>query len=418
MLLLGRGKLKTLKLEPEVEEYLTLKSKPTKHSYSSAFRAFMTFYKNKYNKDKAFSHFLDCIYEELKKPPREQGRIIETELSEFINYLKDQGKSNNSIRLYIAGIQNFLKYKHVMVSTRFIGNLPPPVEKKVNGKHEWRISQIKKFVDVAKNYRDKALILCIFQSGLAVNEICQLDYGDIQEEFENGVLPICLKLVRKKTGVQFKTFLGRDSVKYLRLYLSTRKYLKPDSPLFTKKRTRGGIVRLTTGAIQQSFSEIAKDLPFIKQNGGYNPARPHSLRAGFNSQLIGKIDEVLREFWMGHSIGGVARAYLNMPTDELRKLYMTAEEYLKIEKTSRDEMDEQTQVVKLSPEVEEKIKLLTSDVDRLRDELAKSKVLVKDLYSFMNEQYDPMLNFVNDIAEMPGFEEMKMKMYNGSFHKK
>jgi len=62
---------------------------------------------------------------------------------------------------------------------------------------------------------------------------------------------------------------------YLKLYLATRKDLKPDRPLFTKKRTRGGMECITTGAIQQSFSEIAKDLPFIKQKGGYNPARPH-----------------------------------------------------------------------------------------------------------------------------------------------
>jgi hypothetical protein len=137
---------------------------------------------------------------------------------------------------------------------------------------------------------------------------------------------------------------------------------------------------MTTSAIQQIFSQIAKELPFIKQNGdNYNPARPHSLRAGFNSRLIGKIDETLREFWMGHAIGGVAGAYLNMPTDELRKLYMTAEEYLKIEKTSRDELEEQKKEIKLPPEVEEKIKLFSSDVDRLRDGLAESKAEISEL---------------------------------------
>ena len=266
-----------------------------------------------------------------------------------------------------------------MVSTRFIGNLPSSVSRKTNGKHEWKIEQIKKFVDKTKSYRDKAIILCMFQSGLAVKEICRLNYGDIQEEFEEGILPICLKLVRKKTSVEFKTFLGHDAVKYLRLYLATREDLTPDSPLFTKQRARGGVERMTTAAIQQSFSEIAKELPFIKQNGGYNPARPHSLRAAFNSQLIGKIDETLREFWMGHTIGGVARAYLNMPTDELRKLYMTAEEYLKIEKTSRDELDEQKKEIKLPPEVEEKMQIFSSEVDSLRDELAQSKADVKDL---------------------------------------
>ena len=64
----------------------------------------------------------------------------------------------------------------------------------------------------------------------------------------------------------------------------------------------------------------------------------HTLRAAFNTRLIGKIDQDLREFWMGHAIGAVARAYLNMPTEDMRQLYMaTAETYLKIEMTSREE---------------------------------------------------------------------------------
>lgn len=362
-----------IKLEPEVEAYLTLKSKSTRAIYRSAFRAFITFYQNRYGDDKGFTYFLDCIFDEFKKPPREQKRLIETELSEFINYLMGKEKSNNTIRLYIAAVQNFLKYKHIMVSTRFIGNLPSSVSRKTNGKHEWKLEEIKKFVDAASSYRDKAIILCMFQSGLAVNEICRLSYGDVQEEFEKGVLPICLKLVRQKTGVEFKSFFGRDAVKYLKLYLATRKDLKPDSSLFTKKRARGGVERMTTAAIQQSFSEIAKDLSFIKQKGGYNPARPHSLRAAFNSQLIGKIDATLREFWMGHAIGSVSRAYLNMPTEELRKLYMSAEEYLKIEKSSRGVLDEQAKELKVPPEIDEKIKILTSEVETLRNGLAEER---------------------------------------------
>jgi len=355
--------LKKPKLEQEVEDYLALKSKQTAEIYASAYRAFLSFYQKKYGKNKGFSHFLDRIFEEFKKPIREQRRIAETELTQFIDYLKDEGKSSNSIRLYFAAMQNFLKYKQVTVSMSFI-NVPAPVEKKENGKHEWKIEQIKQFVDAAPSYRDKAIILCMFQSGLAVNEICELNYGDAQDEFEAGILPLCLKLVRQKIEAQFKTFFGRDAVHYLRLYLATRKDLNADSPLFTKERVRGGEKRISEAAIQQSFSEIAKDLDFIKQNGGYNPARPHSLRAAFNTQLANKIDETLREFWMGHDIGAQAKAYLAMPTEDMRKLYMTAEEFLKIEKSSRDELDETAKTKGLAGAMmEAKIKALEQRVE-------------------------------------------------------
>jgi len=365
--------LKAIQFEPEVEEYLTLKSKRTAQIYGSGLTKFLTYYQNKHGEGKGFAHFLDRIFEEFKKPQRKQRRVAEIELSQFIDYLKDEKLSNNAIRLYFAAVQNFLKYKQVTVSMSFI-DMPPPVEKRINGKHEWKIEQIKEFVDAAQPYRDKAIILCMFQSGLAVNEICELNYGDVQDELEASVLPLCLKLVRQKTNVEFKTFFGRDAVKYLKLYLGTRGDLKPEDPLFVKQRIRNDDERITPVVIQQSFSEIAKDLDFVKlKENAYNPARPHSLRAAFNSRLIGKIDETLREFWMGHAIGGVAKAYLNMPTEELRKLYMTAEEYLCIERTSREEIEAKGKVVKLPPEVEEKIKILTGEVEGLRNELAESR---------------------------------------------
>lgn len=326
------------KFETAIEEYLDFKSKPTRQVYASAFRLFLEFYQGKYGKNRNFSDLLNSIYEEFKKPMREQKRIAEKEIKDYIQFLINKGVSDNSIRVYFAAIQNFLKYKRVTVCMEFIGNIPAPLEQEKNGKHEWKIDQIKEFVEKASSYREKALILCMFQSGLGINEICELNYGDVQEELENNILPLCLKLVRKKTKVKFKTFFGRDTVHYLRLYLATRKDLEPDSPLFLKERIRGGQDRITDHAIQQSFSEIAKDLDFIKQNGGFNPARPHSLRAAFNSRLMGKIDGELREFWMGHAIGAKNRAYLNLPTDDLRALYLSAEEFLKIEKSSKEEL--------------------------------------------------------------------------------
>jgi len=340
----------------EAEEYLSLKGKTTRRIYGSAFNHFLNFYGNKYGKGKGFSDYLDRIFEELKKERRQQRRIAEIELVDFIDYLKQLEKSNNTIRIYFAAVQNFLKYKGIIVSSSFIGNLPPPVEKPINHKHEWTIEQIKKFVDSAPTYRDKAIAVCLFQSGLGVNELTQLNYEHIQDEFEKGILPICLKLVRQKTSVEFKTFFGADAVKYLRLYLETRKNLTPKTPLFTKWQSEE---RITPAAISQKFSEIAKDLPFIKKKDleGFNPVRPHSLRAAFKSQLINIISDELIEFWMGHALGSTKDAYLNMPTKKLRSLYMDAEKHLVIEKTSQDEG------LKVSADVEQKIKNLESKIE-------------------------------------------------------
>ena len=372
----------------EVDEYLSLKGKATRITYSSAFSLFLQYYHTKHGEDKGFGDYLDRVYAELKKPRREQRRIAEIELVEFINFLKQIGRSNNTIRSYFAAVQNFLKYKQITVSSSFIGNLPPSTEKPINHKHEWEIEQIKTFVDSAPTFRDKAIIACLFQSGLGVNELSQLDYGNIEDEYEKGVTPICLKLVRQKTGVEFKTFLGRDALKYLRLYLQTRKHLTSESPLFTKL---GSAKRITTSAIQQRFSEIAKDLPFVKKKDllGFNPVRPHSLRAAFKSRLTNKISDDLIEFWMGHTLGGVKDAYLNMPTKDLRELYMDAEKHLALEKTSRDEISElEKKKFAISTEIEQKIKGLETTVSVLQQTIGEQKVTIDSLQKNLEQDVE------------------------------
>lgn len=393
--------MKKIVFEDPVEEYLTLKGKKTAQIYRTGLSRFLTYYQSKHGKDANFKHFLDRIFEELNKDPSEQKRVAEIEISGFIDSLKDQKLSNNSIRLYFASVQNYLKYKHVIVSMSFIA-VPPPTEKKENGKHEWKIEQIKEFVDTASSYRDKAIILCMFQSGLGVNEICNLNYGDVQAELDEGILPICLKLVRQKTHVEFKTFFGRDAVKYLKLYLATRTELKPDDPLFIKERIRKDDYRITPELIQQSFSEIAKNVNFIKlKNDAYNPARPHSLRAAFNSRLIGKIDETLREFWMGHAIGGVAKAYLTMPTEDLRKLYMTAEEFLKIERSSRDELDETAKAEGAVGTV------LAAELKALEKKVESLETLLNQLYEMKPEELRLLLQEIDRLMHHRQKEEDK-----------
>lgn len=225
--------------------------------------------------------------------------------------------------------------------------------------------------------------MSIFQSGLGVAEISSLDYGDVQDEYEKGIVPIHLRLNRQKTGVEFRTFLGRDAVHYLRLYLQTRKDLKPDSPLFTKWNSEDE--RITPGAIRKKFTKIAETVDFIRKadlENGYNPARPHSLRAAFSSQLTGRMSDKLIEFWMGHNIGEEKRAYLRMPTEEMRELYMDAEKYLAVEKTSKDEMAELT---KGETKAQEAIEDLRAENKALRRRVDRLEGKVDEVLAFIEE---------------------------------
>jgi hypothetical protein len=130
-------------LHHKIEEYLTLKKEATANIYRSALRTFVRHYKSEHGEDKTISHFLDKIFDEYKKPRREQSRIAEIEVSNFIRFLKKKGLAPNTILLKFAAIQNFLKYKQVIVSSSFIGVFLLGIQKKRIGNMsgQFRISE-------------------------------------------------------------------------------------------------------------------------------------------------------------------------------------------------------------------------------------------------------------------------------------
>ena len=243
--------LKDVELSGEVEQYLKVKSKATAKAYRTGLKRFRKFY------GKPIPEFLKEVEtrrDETKNlPPAERRRFFEETINDFVNWLKDLGYANNPIRMSLATIQNLFKYYDVPMSYSFV-NIPPQLSKKSNGKHRWKIGEIKEFVKGAKSYRDKAIIMVMFQSGMAVGEICSLNYGDVNRGLASGELPLLVDMVRAKNSNPFKTFLRADAVKYLNLYLGTRMNLSRESPLFAKEGTEK---RITEGAIQNRLRELA-----------------------------------------------------------------------------------------------------------------------------------------------------------------
>lgn len=400
----------------EVEEFLDTKKPNTRASYNSGLRMFLSYYKGKHGEAATLSTFLDRLDENARLSRRERKRLAESELNGFIDYLASADKSSKTILVYFSAVQNFLKYHSFIVSARFL-RLPPATPKKINVKHAWKLEELKEFVNTATNIRDKAIILCLFQSGLSISDLCNLNYGDVMEELDERRLPLHIHMYRQKTGEEFKTFFGRDAIKYLRLYLETRKTLTRTSPLFTMSGSN--TKRLTEGAIQARFRRIVKDLSFIKEYelAGFNPCRPHSLRSAFRSRLTGKMDQDLIEFMMGHSLGGQKKAYINLPIDELRELYSNYEYLLTFEKTSKDEHIEEKgesyrQFEKKITGFETTINVLSdklhnqrSRIQRLEEAIMRMRTVLKDCGKFIKEFNENMMPIIEDYKRSKAFEE-------------
>jgi integrase len=305
-------------LTVDVERFLGLKkSSATTRVAQSAIRYFESYLQAKASD---FNLFLEAAYDDLEKPIRQQTKFTENEISLFCDYLS-KGLSTRTVRLYAMAVVSLLDYKSIKVYTKWI-RFPASRPVKENAKHAWTLPQIWRFAKLAPTPRLKAVIGCLFQSGLSISDLCNLNYGSIKAEYEAGTLPICLTVTRQKTGIGFRTFIGKDALYYLSRYLASRtdQPLKPDSPLFT---LNGDKQRLTPGATEKDFHALLEKVTFLDEGEGkgWNPVRCHSLRAAFSSQLRNHVSDQIVEYFMGHSIGQVQSAYLNLPTERLRKIY-------------------------------------------------------------------------------------------------
>lgn len=386
----------------------------TRYAYRTSLKRFVLFYGKPIE---TFIKEVELSREKNKSlPVTERKRYAEDTVRDWIKWLLEKGFSNNSTRQSIAIIQNLLKFYEMPLSLSFI-ELPSAKTIKQNDKHEWELSQIKAFVDSAEYLRDKAIIMCMFQSGLAVGDIVGLDYGDVRRELDNGKLPLMLHIYRKKTDVEFKTFFGADAVRYLKDYLKSRKDLKDDSPLFTKL---GSEERINEASIQERAEVYADKLDFIEKNGGLNPARPHSLRAAFRSRLTNEVDSQLIEFWMGHEIGAEARAYLNMPSEEMRKLYANIEHLLTIEKTSRQEHEGLQQGSELEDQLVRRVTELevqSAQYRKIAEENAKKNKETEDALNMafsvikkLEEQVTKLDAQLTDLLEQEEKQEILSKL--------
>ncbi|MEM3736685.1 MAG: hypothetical protein QXJ75_01140 [Candidatus Bathyarchaeia archaeon] len=138
-------------------------------------------------------------------PRRERRRIAVVVLNGFVVWLTNRGYAPKTIRVYVGAVQSLAKYYDIPISLRYV-RLPPA--KPIHRKHPWTLAEIGEFIAVMDKPMYRSIAASLLQSGLSLSDLLALTYRDIKGEFEKGITPLCLDLARRKTGVQFITFLG------------------------------------------------------------------------------------------------------------------------------------------------------------------------------------------------------------------
>ena len=300
----------------DTEEFLASLKEGTRNIYRYALTVFLKFYPEYCQQqgvtDSYYSlkDFFDRIDSDNALPRRDKKRVGRNTLKAFVVWLTPKYKSK-TIVVYVGAVQSLGNYLDLELSTKYVG-LPTAEVCPENKKHEWSIEEVGAFVDSFESPMYRAIGAAYVQTGCDISTLGKFNYGDIKEEFELGICPLCLDAKRWKTKVPFKTFLGAWALDYLKEYLKTRTNLKPEDALFP----------FTKQAIDDYFLHHALQFAKLKKFKGRNPYSPHSLRGAFYTLCKDhKTDKDYVDFWMAKTIKPERLAYINKTTESWRHTY-------------------------------------------------------------------------------------------------
>jgi site-specific recombinase XerD len=160
-----------------------------------------------------------------------------------------------------------------------------------------------------RDLRDKALVLCLLDSGLRASEIVSLTVGDL--DMRSGPVTIVGK-GRKQRTVRF----GSRARQAILRYLATRQDVTPDSPLWVAL-TKDGRER---GALTMRGLEIV--CHYLGQRAGVSPANPHRYRRTFCLWCLRDgMDLHSLRLLMGHSSLAVLQRYLALAGEDIERAH-------------------------------------------------------------------------------------------------
>jgi len=288
-----------LLFDVDTQEFLKALGQSTANLYRVGLKSFQEFY------GASPKVFIDRVEEDLHAPRGDRKRVARNTVREFIVWLQKKGYAPKTVRAYVASLQSMSSYYDVVFTTKYT-NLPTGLP--VSKKEPWTLVRISAFIEALK-MPHRAVAAVILQSGLGLGDVLALCYGDIRQELEAEVTPLCLDLTRIKTDVPFMTFVGKWGVWLLKQHLEGAVLSDKDKLFMISKR-----------AIESHFKRVAAG--FVGDYTGFNPARPHSLRAAFKTLLSDhRVDPLFTEFWMGHRVAEQQRVYVSKSREGWRLTY-------------------------------------------------------------------------------------------------
>ena len=412
--------------EPKMQQFLKKKSglaPNTIKTYIMSIKSFCNF------TNKTPTEIYELHREDLRNRAPVFDMWLNEALDDYVSFLIESHNRYGTIKLHITRIKGFYHTFKLLPTpdpTITINNV------KEDSKFALDVEDIRKAVqNSTPTYQ--AFFITQAQTGLSLSDALLLDVEDFVQavskknekltvteaiyRVKNDNLIGCFDLRRKKTTVEFYTFVGPEALKYIASLLESRDeaHLTPESPIFMKDTNRlsksksdyKNDLRLTDTAVKNYVDRMHKSkkiFPRILVDGKEkNYFRTHKLRKWFSNQLRFKAgfnaDDT--KYLMGQKTGDVLEQYIDTNNyNALKGNYRKALPYLAI--TEEVVMEENL----------EAIEKITQENIGLKSELDKMQAGVEK----QDEKNNIILDLLGEMAktqeQKDRFIEMKKQLQN------
>ncbi|MFH0748846.1 MAG: tyrosine-type recombinase/integrase [Candidatus Bathyarchaeota archaeon] len=290
---------------------------------------------NSYASSKTRDDYLRClelVVTKLGKSPEDLLLLNQTEARRAVVSVAQglvQQEKFTSARQVLTALKGFFEANDQILQLHRQDRVKK-IRKKIRYEHIPSSDELYRMVDASPRIRDKAILLCLFQSGVRVGCLSRWTVGLVQPHlFPAIAVPVPLKITNaldtKLSGYgldYYYTFLGQEAAQALKSYLEGRVSkegrLRDDDCVF-----KGVSRRATRGRLHNKY--IRGLVKSAAQSIGLDPKTvwTHLLRKSFRKVLNqSELDEDTKESLMGHRLPGSRANYFDChDTAEIAKKY-------------------------------------------------------------------------------------------------
>ncbi|MGB9854628.1 MAG: tyrosine-type recombinase/integrase [Candidatus Bathyarchaeales archaeon] len=362
---------------------------------------------------KSFCDFAGKSPDELVRlSPKEASKLLQ----DYVDGLAEKGFSVRYVNVSLAYLKTFFRVNG------FKGNREVEVERHHQPSRYRKRSEYIPTADeiyamalASGSLRNKALILCLYTSGLRNSSLRALLYRDIKDELEAGLeiikVPVYPEMKKVDPGackgnIPYYSFISREAVQTLRQYLEERKKIyggiADNEPLFiAESKYIKADIRRQTPVMKKSLEAMVKKAAKKAGIKRWMYVYPHCLRKAFESALRNAgLDIKDQEFLMGHILPGSQDAYYDYSkVEELRKKYSQIIFFPQTTSTEQFRKRQILDMVRLLGFPEEKIKSVEealakyTTVDEAMEEIRK---LSLESYKLKENSYSDPKKIVDE----------------------